>query len=630
MKRSLVLWSWLACLGATTIAGADVPKVVAKVDEQLRAAWKEHGITPTAQADDARWLRRLSLDLTGHLPPPQAVRDFLADTSVDKRARAIDRLLDSPAYAEHWATYWDNILIGRLTREAYLDRQAFRQWLSEGFEKNRPWNELVRELVVAEGYNSNRETLKGGVMPSDIDDRYNPATNFFLRYSRSLPDFSSVTSRVFLGVQIQCAQCHDHKTEKWTQQDFKQFTACFSKTYATYVDKPAMLTQLVGVFRMDLKDRVFFPPVKKYETYFGSYADYVEVAPKLLDGPAVKTLGSRRKVAADWVTGKDNPWFAQAIVNRLWGRLLGRGFVEPVDDFRPGNPPIMPETLRALSDEFVASGYDLKHLFRAICNSQAYQRACVEDTSAATRHGYWSSFPIKALDVEVLFDAIVDASDAVTAINRVTKNNFPLVRGAFIQQLVSQMGTDDMAEVTEPEETIPRSLMMLNGPLVCGSTRATAGFGLGELLSRQSDDAAVIETLYLRALSRQPSPAERAKWLAFIGQSRKVVHTTGPEDDARATLSATRASEAIAKAPKDADFSELLKQARTAADFTAMRGRMENNADAALLGKAFSDWVAQAPFQYLAGVGGGNTPRQQAFEDMYWALLNSTEFLTNH
>lgn len=629
----------VACLAVFSMAvvfsvpplSAAPPAVVGKLNGQLQEAWKSAGIAPAPEVDDARFLRRAMLDITGRLPEPAEVEKFLADLASGKRAREIDRLLASPAYAERWATYWDNLLIGRLTREAYLDRPGFHEWLHAEFDKNRPWNELVHELITADGYNTNREPLRGGgPTPKDFADRYSPATNFFLRYSRSLPDFSSTTSKVFLGVQIQCAQCHDHNTEKWTQKDFKQFTACFSKTWANYVDKPSMLTQMVGTYRMELKDRLFAPPVKQYETFFGSYADYVDEKPKLLNGPELGSLVNRRKAAADWVTGKSNPWFAQAIVNRLWGKLVGTGFVEPIDDFRPGNPAVLPETLHALADDFVAHHYDLKHLLRVICNSEVYQRACVANHSEAGQHHYWASYPLKSLDVEELFDAVVAATDAKPPLDKATKNNFPLVRNAFIQQLVTQMGTDDMAEVTELEETIPRSLMLLNGALVCGSIRSASGHGLGALLAQQQDDAPVIEQLYLRTLSRKPTDAEREKWLAFVQRSRAVVHTPGPAATTPTGLAALAPSKEIAKADKDADFSELLKHAKTAADFTALRGRMQNNADAALFAKAFVAFAAEAPFQFLSTNGGGNTPRHQAFEDMFWALLNCTEFLTNH
>ncbi|HEX4129855.1 MAG TPA: DUF1549 domain-containing protein [Pirellulales bacterium] len=625
-----LLASFAARANADSIDSA-VPTVVATVDAQIRAAWAEHGITPAPAADDARWLRRATIDLTGQLPEPEHIVEFLADKRADKRTREIDRLLASPAYAEHWGTYWDNLLIGRLTREAFIDRTAFQQWLREEFDKNAPWDQMVRDLITAEGYNSNRERPAGySETPKDFDERFNPAVNWFMRHSRSIPDMAAATSKLFLGVQIQCAQCHDHKTEKWTQKDFKQFTACFAKTFPTYVDRPGMLLKVVGTYRMELKDRWFTPPYEKYETLFGSYKDYVNETPKMLNGPAAPSFGSRRVALANWVTAKDNPWFAKAIVNRLWGKLLGCGFVEPVDDFRPGNPPLLPATLDALADDFADHAYDLQHLLRVICSTGAYGRACVDLQRSAKEETYWGSFPLKALDVEELFDAICTATDTDDRLDRLSKGHFDMVRNAFITQLVSQMGTDDMAEVIEQEGTIPRSLLLLNGTLVCGSARLVPNEGLGTVLSRASDDVAAIEQLYLRTVSRRPTEVELKKWRAFLAKSREVAHTAGPPASTPTGLSALGVSPEIAHASEGADFTELLKHAKTGADFTALRKLVKNNADGALFVKAFQAFAAEAPFQHLAATGGGNTTREQAFEDIYWALLNCTEFLTNH
>ncbi|MBN8625150.1 MAG: DUF1549 domain-containing protein [Planctomycetes bacterium] len=620
----------LAFANFAVLVRAEAPAVTAVVDSHFRTAWKRHGITPAPTVDDEGFLRRVTLDLTGRLPTPQAIRDFVVSSSPNKRADVVDALLASPEYAEHWATYWDNLLMGRLTREGFLDRAAFQGWLRERFAANKPWNEIVHALITAEGYNTNNRPIRGGGPdPRDFDARYNPAANWFLRYSRALPDLASATSKLFLGVQIQCAQCHDHKTEKWKQDDFKQFAACFSKTWPTYVERPAMLTTMVGIFRMDVKDRLITPPVEKYEIAFGSYKDYVEVQPKLLDGPEVRTWGSRRKVVADWVTAEDNPWFAKAIVNRIWGRLLGRGFVDPLDDFRSGNPPTLPEALDALAADFREHHNDLRHLLRAICATEAYQRDCVNLQLPAGKHAYWAAYPVKALEVEELFDAVAQATDAKTGIDRMSKNNYELIRNSFIQELVVQMGTDDMAEVAEPEETIPRSLMMLNGALVCGTTRHTTGFGLSTVL-KDADDAAAIEELYLRTLSRHPTHEEAKYWQSFVAKPRQVVKTAGSAAELPLGAAAQGLSPEMAKAGADADFTELLKHARTAADFGMLRGKMENNADAGLYAKAFREYVATVPFQYVAAMGGGSTPREQAFEDLFWALLNSSEFLSNH
>jgi hypothetical protein len=621
---------WLSLLLAlflgSVVQAAD-PDVSTKVDAELRAAWKARQIEPASSVDDAGFLRRAYLDITGTLPSPEKVVQFLDDRSSDKRARVVDELVRSKAYAARWSTYWDNILMGRLTAEAFIDRGAFRKWLHQQFEDNTPWNRLVHELVSAEGYNTDKRPKNAQGDPDDMAKRYNPATNWFLRYSKSLPELSGATAKTFLGVQIQCAQCHDHKSEKWTQNDFKQFTACFAKTWG----KPYDRNLVVGIHRVDTTDHLFVPPTTgKLEAYFSSYKDYVDPTPRLLDGTQVGSFRSRRLQLANWMTAKNNPWFAKAIVNRMWALFLGRGFVEPVDDLRPGNPPEVSAALDALANDFVANGYDLRHLVRAICATEAYQLSARVKSDSATEPALWSSYPLKQLDIEVLLDVIVQAADAEAHLDKLAKGNFELVRNAFIRQFVTQMGTDDMAEATAFEETVPLALMLLNGALTNGTTRMTAGLGLDKILKSTSNDKERIEKLYLHALSRRPTPAEMSQWVKYVNKPREVAKTPGPPTNLVTGLRALTPDKAIMEAGSDSDFKELLKHAKTAADFQALYKRMKNNADAALYVKAFNAWAADVPFQYLTMQGGGDTPKEQAFENLYWALLNCSEFLTNH
>ena len=183
-----------------------------------------------------------------------------------------------------------------------------------------------------------------------------------------MPELSSATSKVFLGVQLQCAQCHDHKTEKWTQEDYRQFTAFFVKTWPKYFDNGGQL----GINRIDVTEHLFVPPItKRNEQYLASYKEYVGSRPKLLDGRRSARGAARRKELAKWVTAKENPYFAKAIVNRMWGLFLGQGFVEPIDDFRSSNPPTLPAALDLLAADFAAHDFDLHHLIRVICASAA-------------------------------------------------------------------------------------------------------------------------------------------------------------------------------------------------------------------------------------------------------------------
>jgi hypothetical protein len=614
-------------LAAAGTAPAAPPGASAAVDRQLRAAWEAKHVTPAPRADDARFLRRLYLDLTGTLPPAEKVSAFLEDRDPDKGARVIDELLASDGYARHSADYWDALLMGRLTAEAYIDRGAFRHWLQEQFARNTPWDRFVSQLITAEGYNTDRRPGGARSDPDDIKDRYNPATNWFLRYSKALPELSASTSKIFLGVRIQCAQCHDHKTEKWTQEDFRQFTAFYAKTFPKYFDKALV----VGIVRVDTRDWPITAPVNgQYASFFASYLDYVQATPRVLQGKEMHGFGNRRAALAKWMTARDNPWFANAIVNRTWARLLGQGFVEPVDDFRPGNPPVLPETLQTLATDFVEHGYDLRHLLRVICNTEAYQLACRAGGGDGGRAPLWSAYPLKTLDIEVLLDVVFQATEADKFIDRLSKGKLDLLRQSFVRQFVVQMGTDDMAEAADADESIAQALVFLNGALVNGSTRLAPLMTLDEVLTASRDDRERLEQLYLRTLSRRPTAAEVATWLEFLKKPRTVVRTAGPETGLVTGAEALKVNPAIANAEPDADFAELLKHAHTAVDFQALAKRMRNNADAGLYVKAFQAWVAEAPFQALTLQGGGRTPAEQAYEDVFWALLNSSEFLSNH
>ncbi len=625
VRRSTV--AMFACVAAS-IARAEVPDVVRTIDARLAEAWKARRLAPAPRVDDAGFLRRASLDILGRLPDPARIEAFLADDGPDKRSRLIDELLADERYAQHWAEYWDALLMGRLTREAYLDRFGFQRWLREEFAANRPWNEFVGTLLTAEGYNTDRRPAGASSDPADFQARYAPATNWFLRHSRSLPELAGTTSRLFLGVQIQCAQCHDHKTEPWKQQDFRQFTAFFAKTWPSYYDRSL---GIVGTLRIDTKDRLTPPPTGgKFEQYFGSYKEYVHDWPKPLEAAEIRKFGSRRQALARWLTDDENPWFARALVNRMWAELTGRGFVEPIDDFRPGNPPVLPEVLDVAARDFIDHGYDVRRLIRVICNSSAYDRACRPATTQAGEHSLWSAFPVKPLEVEEMFDAVLQACDAEDALAKLSKGKMDLVRTAFVRQFVQQMNTDDQAETAQAGESIPRSLLMMNGALINGPTRHTPGYGLTATLRAAANDDDAVRRLYLRTMSRPPTAGESAAWNEFLRKPRSVARAPGPPTRVKSGPAAAQMSRMITEAPADGDFAALVARAETAADFAALFKRMKNNADAGLLVKAFEAWAAEVPFQYLASVGGGDTTREQALEDIYWALLNSAEFLSNH
>src|SRR5580700_4680132 len=238
-------------LKATLLTSADV-------DARLRAEWDKAGVTPTPPASDATWLRRAWLDALGTIPPPELVQRFLADNSPGRRDRAIDEILASPLWADHWTAYWDEVWMGRDARRPDVDPGAFRAWLHGAFARNAPWNELVTELLTATGRNS-----EGGLKAdARVNDGHRPtppdvhgAVNWTLKYQDDPQDMAGTASRTLLGVQLQCAQCHDHKTEKWTQGDFQRFAAAFVRTRLEPVDpKDQRAMEMREVKRVDVSD----------------------------------------------------------------------------------------------------------------------------------------------------------------------------------------------------------------------------------------------------------------------------------------------------------------------------------------------------------------------------------------
>jgi len=591
----------LTGLLAVSTANADKKSALspATIDHMVRATWQQEGITPAPQVDDAQYLRRIYLDITGSIPPPDVVADFLSDKSPDKRARAVDALLDSPKYADHWTDYWDNLLMGRSTKAKQVDRTAFRQWLHKQFEQNTPWNQFVYNLITATGQNSiggsYAKAQGAGMMMDDSDlahpedaAKVNGAVNWFLKYQGKMEDLSGTASKVFLGVQIQCAQCHDHKTEKWKQTDFRSFTANFVNTRPVRVDRAKMVK---GIDRIELVDinRPFVPRGKKA----GNVADYVAASPAALDGTDFSNAENRRQALASWMTAPENPWFADAIVNRVWAHFMGRGFVEPIDDFRPSNPAVMPDLMKGLSTDFTANNYDLKHLIRTICATQVYQVASSAKATTGLGNLYWASYRLKPMSPEEMIDSLVTATNLNPVLEQVVGANLETIKFQLKRQFEFLFDVDEEFEQKDFEGTIPQALLLLNGGLVNRSVTPIPGTALADVLGMNGSDAQKIEALYMRTLSRKPTDSEVKKWVAFVNTPREVVSEAGgaPGVNRRQARQATMNKQGAKKGNTGYD------------PLARARGKMGAN---------------------------DQDPKSQAYEDLFWALLNSSEFLFNH
>ena len=314
-------------------------------------------VEPAPLTSDVEFVRRVHLDLAGAPPTPGQILFFVNDKSKDKRARLIDALLQSPAYARNWAHYWKDVIRFHATNQNALQVRydALEDWLTEQFKKNKPWDEIAKAMITATGR---------------VDE--NGAASLALAHEAKPVELAGEISRIFLGVQIQCAQCHDHKTDSWKREQFHEFAAFFSGTRARPIVR-AMPGQL-PVFEVEVQGRPRYTmpdlanPTKQIPVapkFFLASAQADAKLPETIDAVARRTLG------ASYITGQDNPWFARAFVNRIWYALMGESFYDAVDDIGPERTPKAPEVIETLAGQWQKGGYDIRWLLRTIMGTEA-------------------------------------------------------------------------------------------------------------------------------------------------------------------------------------------------------------------------------------------------------------------
>ena len=503
--RRSVGWSLASCCLVLSIVAPDRAADAAKppaprtttgarldyIDAMLKESWESAGVKPSRATGDEEFLRRAYLDVLGRIPNIQEANDFLQGKAPGKRAKLVEYLLASPDYPKNFATQWKVILLGRKAQPREVDAAALTAWLRRQFAENRPWDQFARELLAAKG--SNKEL---------------GAVNYTLAH---MPDgavnLTSVTTRVFLGQQIQCTQCHDHPSNDWKQADFWGINAFYQGLKKKDV-RVADATGAEVYNHTDLADE----PTDKFAKYERRDARLGIAFPTFLDGRKIsqKKDVDRRAALADMITEPKNDDFARAFVNRMWGHFFGRGFVNPVDDFGSHNPASHPELLAKLADDFRASGYNIKALVRWIMNSDAYQL-----TSAATKdnekdESLFTHMNLKPMTPEQLFDSLIVATAAHKAGGEDTTKN----RDQWLGQFVFAFANDEGEEGTSFQGTIPQALMMMNGELMEKAVGGRSGSFLADLFERAqlqakgSTEAHVVNQIYLAALSRSPSPGE--------------------------------------------------------------------------------------------------------------------------
>jgi hypothetical protein len=462
------------------------------VDELAFAKFKELGIVPSGLSDDAAFLRRAYFDAIGTQPTVEEATAFLDSTDPEKRKKLIDRLLGltgDPAqdiyndrYAALWTLKWADLIRNNSTVTGETGMWALHNWLRESFRTNKPFDDFVRELV----------TAKGSIFS-------NGPANYY-RIANNPPDLAETTSQLFLGIRLQCAKCHHHPFEKYSQADYYAFAAFFSRVgtkgsseFGNFGGETVVLVRSGG--------EVGHPRTGQI------------MKPTPLDGQPIDDPLDRRIPLAKWLTSPENELFGRNVVNRYVGYLLGRGLVEPIDDMRSTNPPTNVELMQALSRDFRSSGFNVKHLMKTIMNSRLYQLDSQPTTQNAADNRFYSHFKVKRISAEPLLDAIDYATGSPTKFP-----NLPLGTRAtelpdanYQNPFLVTFGKPKRASVCEcertPDENLAQALHTLNGDVV--ATKIADGKGrIATLIAAKKSHDEIVTEIYLATVSRRPTLAE--------------------------------------------------------------------------------------------------------------------------
>jgi hypothetical protein len=488
-------------LGKPIAKYPDFP-VVNYVDRHALAKWKKLGLAPSDLCTESEFIRRVYLDLCGKLPSPAEVRTFLVDKRPDRRAKLIDRCLDDRDYAAYWALRWGSILRNSQLAGSEAAAYAFHNWLRDMIARNRPYDELVRGVVAAAGEWQDAPAINWYWQMRD-DQLHQPVAD---------------TAQVFLGLRLQCAKCHHHPYERWSQDDYYGLAGFFARLGRKGFGEP--------------------PPYYSARTLTTGERDPrtgQPLEPKLLDGPVLKVPPEEdpRHKLVDWMARPDNPFFARALVNRVWGHLLGRGLVDPVDDMRETNPPSNPELLDALAKDFIESKFDVKHLLRTICNSRTYQLSATPNEHNIDDRQNHARYYGKRLIAEVLLDAVDSVCGTKTRFSRMSKNaravDLPHEGfGSYFLDVFDRPPRSSPCECARSGgASLPAVLHLANSPEI--EDKIANGDGrVAKLVKEKASADAAIEELYLAAVARHPTDTEKKKSLAHVAKSASV--RSGLED----------------------------------------------------------------------------------------------------
>ncbi|MEN1680359.1 MAG: DUF1549 domain-containing protein [Planctomycetota bacterium] len=490
------------------------------INQHMQAAWEDQRLTPSPEATDGEWCRRLFLDLVGRIPSTDELREFLSDRSPERRQRLVDRLLGDDyleEHARHQTTVWTNLLIGRTggaNRQSLANRAGMRQYLRRSFQRNKPFDQMMTELV----------TATGSCRPGDED--FNGAANFLAdKMAEDGIQATAVTAKLFLGMQVQCTQCHNHPFNEYKQNQFWELNAFFRQTRLQRLPTDQQNRRVARILDRDFAGEGGDPT--KAELYYElrngklkvaypvfvtgvSLADqYIDQGEDFGDSGYLSDI-NRRQELAELISAADE--FPRAIVNRVWGQFLGYGFTKPVDDMGPHNAPSHPELLTRLAEEFRNTSFDLNQLIRWVVLSEPYslssrstRKNAADDPSLGSKPMF-THFYLRQMTAEQLYESLLVATQADESLSYDERER---VKQRWLSQFNTAFGNDENGEATTFNGSIPQALMMMNGDLIKQATSSEKG----SMLYRVAWDDGLsaprkIQALYLAALARNPGRDE--------------------------------------------------------------------------------------------------------------------------
>jgi hypothetical protein len=475
------------------------------VDELVYQQLKKLGLPPSEACDDATYLRRATIDIAGRVPTAEETAEFLADSEPNKREKLVDRLLASGDYADYFAGKWSAVLRNRraTSRDDNRPTFAFHKWIRESLDQNKPYDQFVREILSATG----KEIENGPVA--------------WYRQVKDQPQQVEDSAQLFLGLRIQCARCHHHPFEKWSQQDYYGLSAFFSRVSIKTPPRPKDAKAKPDP--MEVSHQKGAAEAKNPKTNASVKPTGLGTEPMEIpadDDPRVHL--------ADWMARPDNPFFAHALVNRYWKHFFGRGLVDPEDDMRATNPATNPELLKALADHFVEHRFDMKDLVRTICTSQTYQLTALPNEFNQRDMQNFSRFYPRRLNAEVLLDAIDSLAGAPTKFTDMPDGTraVQLPDNAFDSYFLSVFGRPDNTSACEcersSEASLAQSLHLLNSTEVQQKLSAPGGRA-ARLAKDNRPHEEKIREIYQVAYSRLPTPQEMEVTLAYVAKREKSV-----------------------------------------------------------------------------------------------------------